>query len=93
MIAFRSITLRSGRSVSKFRSLSSLNAVSNDAVDVRVDRFVSQAAPSTPSNNEASFQRLPNDVNERNSIFFDEEKRNMAGVEASVRHVSFRLVD
>jgi len=60
---------------SSVRSLSTATTASN----VLIDRYFS-VPPQTSS------QRLPNDVNERNSLYAGEESREMGGVWASVRH-------
>ena len=55
--------------------------VDNLTQKVMIDHFKASSQP------EESF-RHPNDVNDRNANYFDEDRRNMAGIEASVRHVS-----
>ena len=63
----------------KTSRLRSFSTLPQPAINVVVDRyFAGRPTPST--------QRLPNDVNERNSLYSEEESREMGGVVATVRH-------
>ena len=56
---------------------------------VMIDRVVASKQNSLSQPEPVNEQyRLPNDVNDRNAIYYDEDVRSMAGIEASVRHVS-----
>lgn len=63
------------------RALSLAPSLQDTLADVIVDRYT--AAPDASSKTET---RLPNDVNERNSLYEEEVGRSMGGVTATVRH-------
>ena len=68
---------------SNFRSLSAApHRVGEDTAKVVVDKYTSSSPPKV----ETERSRLPNDVNQRNALYSEEEKRSMGGVTATVRH-------
>lgn len=93
MIAMRTLmrtkTARAGLLLRPFST-----AVAKDNTPrVAVDRFVASPPQSEQNTNKAAnIERLPNDVHERNAIYNDEDQRTMAGITASVRHVSICYV-
>jgi len=64
------------------RSLSTAPQENFNDMQVVIDHFSSSPASAV----EAVPDRLPNDAQERNDLYYDEDSREMAGIEASVRN-------
>jgi len=64
------------------RSLSTAPQENFNDMQVIIDRYSSSAASAA----EAVPDRLPNDAQDRNDLYFDEDTREMAGVTASIRN-------
>lgn len=77
---FRASTALARRS-SSIRSLSVAPHLVDGDAGVVVEKFTA-TAPKVDTDR----RRLPNDVNQRNSLYFEEEERTMGGVTATVRH-------
>jgi len=94
MNAMRTVLRKNGLKAgftSKYFSTSVASTSTGTVPPVIIDRVkASTNMPRAPPMPQIEEQiRLPNDVHERNAIYEDEDRRSMAGVEASVRHVSF----